>query len=178
MLRALLVTIMALVGTHARAQLLIQFQFTNDPIFGDVAGTVTGLIEGLQDNATSAATHVYVERYPAGLSATPTPIDFADATVFPVQQANSFTVANGVVTSATFLGAGTGLFDILAISYFQEDELSVGTSGLDTVIDESGFSGVTFSTVEEPASAGLVLVGVLGLWLARRSRPWKAAVRN
>jgi hypothetical protein len=87
--------------TGSRAE--FDFSFTNtstDP--RHVNGTVSGLVEGLTDNTTSAATRVGVESYPAGIGdEPPAPFDVA----FGVTGQNVFTVANGSITSAFFLSA-------------------------------------------------------------------------
>ena len=91
-----LASVLALASTPGHA-LSFDFSFTN--FTGNVTGTVTGLIEGLTDNTTSSATDVIVESYPAGVDGVP-------QAPFTVTQSNSnlntFTVANGLITSAFF----------------------------------------------------------------------------
>jgi hypothetical protein len=75
------------------------FSFTNT--VGTVAGSVTGEILGLQNNATSSATAVIIDSYPSGLpnilEALP-----ADATLWNVLGSNTFTVMHGQITAADF----------------------------------------------------------------------------
>src|SRR5262249_10736498 len=94
-----LACVLALASTPGYA-LDFNFSFTGDPGLGGVTGTVKGEIDGLLDNATSPATHVIVNSYPAtltlGISA---PFDamLNGATVTD----NQFTVSSGVLTVAT-----------------------------------------------------------------------------
>ncbi len=96
----------ALVGTtgaHAGA-LSFDFSFSNNGKFSfpSIDGEVTGEIVGLTNNATSAASQVYVFTYPSGLGSSPaTPFD---ATTLPVSS-NSFTVVDGVITSGSFFAS-------------------------------------------------------------------------
>src|SRR5262245_24415098 len=103
-----IITVGALASALALASspghtLSFDFSFSNtssDP--GHVNGTVTGLVGGLTDNTTSAATHVTVESYPAGIgSEPPAPFDVSPG----VSAQNIFTVANGSITSAFFFSA-------------------------------------------------------------------------
>ncbi len=62
---------LALVGTtgaHA-GTLSFDFSLSNNGQFSfpSVDGVVTGEVTGLTDNATSAASHVYILSYPSGL---------------------------------------------------------------------------------------------------------------
>jgi hypothetical protein len=67
---------MLLVGTATAASALtFDFSFSDDGSLGpfDIPGTVTGEITGLANNATSAATHVYIDTAPSALGLTPPP---------------------------------------------------------------------------------------------------------
>src|SRR5262249_10550089 len=70
----------------------------------------TGEIVGLTDNATSAASAMIIESFPSGLNFPfNAPYDaLANAKTI---QFNSFTLSNGVLTSAAFLGADALVFD-------------------------------------------------------------------
>lgn len=97
---AFLSALLASTAAHATD---IPFSFTNT--IGDVSGTVTGRIIGLVDNSTSAATAIYIDSFPTALNSAfgSPPIDvFAwNDQWFYVGQ-NSFTLSNGVLTSAQF----------------------------------------------------------------------------
>lgn len=82
------------------------FSFTNDPILGNVAGTVTGRIDGLADTGTSAATAVFITSIPEQPFGMPFyPLSASDnilaqPSLFTLS--NSFTVTGGVLTAADF----------------------------------------------------------------------------
>jgi len=92
-----LASALALASTPGHA---LSFDFSMTNVTGIVSGTVTGLIEGLTDNATSAATDVIVQNYPSAIVAPSAP--FA-VDLPPFASFNSFTVADGAITSAVFV---------------------------------------------------------------------------
>jgi PEP-CTERM motif len=109
--------VMAILASAPSHALTFDFSFTNDPTLGTAPGTVTGEIVGLLDNATSAATAVYIDSFPTapfffGTSGPfvlqlpgPTPFNMLsppapyDASII----SNSFTVFNGQIINANFL---------------------------------------------------------------------------
>src|ERR1700691_4926172 len=83
----------------------LYFSFSNT--IGDVAGTVTGEIDGLDPNGTSTPTAVLVDLYPAGLVAFgsyPTPVNVMDWTggYTAGGDTNTFTLAGGNFVSGDF----------------------------------------------------------------------------
>lgn len=167
--------ICALVGGTSSAHAGLNFDFSFTSTEGTVSGTVTGEIFGLTDNSTSAATDVVIDSYPAALSLPSTPWDIFNASGYTlVNDDNSFTVANGVVTGALFEiengngnNGGFGLDNVANESYLYSD-LNID------VVNGQGFSGITFTAdssatnAPEPASAALFLSGLFGLQVIRR----------
>ncbi|WP_414529543.1 hypothetical protein [Nodularia chucula] len=84
------------INTSKASALNFSFSFSNNA--GNTNGTVTGTIFGLTDNATSAATQIIIDSFPAALG---TPVDGLIATNWNVL-GNSFTVANGALTGGNF----------------------------------------------------------------------------
>jgi len=82
----------------------VPFAFTN--LSGNVAGTVTGELQGLTDNDTGPATAVIITSFPAGLNSVfgAAPIN---AVLWNQQFENSFTVHNGLVVAGSFYAAQT-----------------------------------------------------------------------
>jgi hypothetical protein len=117
----MVVATMSLLGTNAMAD---NFIFS----FSDAAGTVTGEITGLQNNATGSATKVLITSYPALLGSIPDLI----ATDWAGQFLNSFTETNGVITDAQFFAQD---FDLPFPSMF----LAAGSGQIITV--DSSISG-------------------------------------
>jgi hypothetical protein len=168
------------------------FSFSN--VTGNVPGTVSGEIFGLTNNATSAATDIVVQSFPAGLSgavptapfSVPTWIASMGGTVF----ANSFTVTNDQITAASYdaqdANPNMGVFALNA-----GDVVNVlaggGSFGCATpgptvcVQNQSGFAGATYTFAPAPGpipGAGLLsylALGLLGLgslgWKRFRQRP-------
>jgi hypothetical protein len=84
--------------------LTFDFLFTNDPGLGTVTGTVTGEVVGLVDNATSAATAVYIDSAPSELNLPGAPFNVLsppDPYNYQVIQ-NTFTVSGAQITFASF----------------------------------------------------------------------------
>jgi hypothetical protein len=94
-------------ATSPASAVTIDFSFSNTFVSTGrttaVPGTVTGEIVGLTDNMTSAASAVIIESFPSGLNFPfNAPYDvLANASLIDF---NSFTLSNGVLTSAAFLG--------------------------------------------------------------------------
>jgi hypothetical protein len=174
------------------------FSFTND--VGNVAGTVTGEVFGLVDNATSAATSVQVFTWPSALiplASQPTYPPPIDATAWALQFGNSFTVAGGVVTSGAFHAdnsTGVSGLDRLWLNFGPCSSgptcsfLSLGSDNTQYVW--TGVGGTTFCAttgpctvlggpgggVPEPAAWALMLIGFGGLGAAMRYNRRKQAL--
>jgi hypothetical protein len=150
------------------------FSFTNST--GNVAGTVTGEILGLLNNSTGPATHVIIDSYPGAFSPAPfsPPVD---ATAFPNQFLNSFTVTGGVITSARF-DADTAFLSTPPNQYVLNFATNSGTTSgqffnttnvpscCSTFMNVTG--PISFHAVPEPGSAVLILGGMS--WLMRQCR--------
>jgi hypothetical protein len=173
-----------LLSSSANAATIL-FSFSNDPSWGNVSGTVTGEIDGLVDNSTSAATAVIIDSYPAGLvlSGTyTTPFDVLAWSGGTIGE-NSFTLSGGVLIDGNFsIFSANGINDQLYLN--SQCCGGVGTNFLDIGSNDTlyvwnrngiGPTGVTFSStsgVPEPASEMLVGTGVLGLlFLRRKAKP-------
>ena len=166
----------------------LYFQFSNT--IGNVNGTVTGEIEGLNPNGTSSPTEVLVTSYPSALvesGSYPTPIDVSAWTGGSTGDFDTFTLsdgnfvsgawdlkgANGIndqlyINSACCASPDTNFFDIgNGDSLYVWNDNGVGPSGIQ-------FSATPFtSTVPEPSSLALALLGVaaVGFGVMRRRRP-------
>jgi len=153
----MLAATLAIASTPGYA-LTFQFSFTNS--LGSVAGTVTGLINGLTDNTTSSATQVIIQSYPTALSLPPAPFDIADVTI--AFAPNTFTVANGSITSALFHAQSVSSADF-CLSFASSGGCAGGA-----FLANSGFGfvmgPVSFTSVAVPGPA--VGAGLPGLVLA------------
>ena len=134
-------------------------------------GTVTGEITGLTDNATSAATHVWINSIVG-------PLDFSPGLTTPFEtftssDDNSFTVSGGKITEAFYIAGNLGeagfLFDLITLSVEPQNSLQ----GLDppwTIGNTDGLAGVTFTPelapVPETSTWAMLLVGFAGLAFA------------
>jgi len=158
---------LALASTPGHA-LSFDFSFTN--VTGTVNGTVTGLIEGLTDDTTSSAADVIVQSYPAAIAAPPAPFALNDPF-------NSFTVANGSITMASFVSqfSSGGSIGSLCLSVSSPHIECAGGPFFDGV---GGFvqGPVSFTAVPGPIAGagvpGLLLVGggLLAWWRRRRQK--------
>jgi hypothetical protein len=172
--------------SHA-STLSFDFSFTNT--LGVTPGTVTGQIYGLSDNATSAATAVIIDSYPAILGSVATPFDILSYPLVAGNPnsvvANSFTVAGGQITNVNFYADGqclpsppcgyAPLFLYLgtgsspsAYVFGASDPLTGLSNG--AVQAESDF--ITFTPTPLPATLPLFATGLgaLGLLGWRRKR--------
>ena len=155
----------------------LDFQFSITNIIGSVPGTVTGLIQGLEDNTSNqAADHVIVTGYPAGLTGLPAaPIDYVPAVH------NEFTVLNGSITEVSFLSflgnsLGGSLCFSSAISCSGEafyTNLNTAGAVTETVIGTMLFSPVVAvpGPIVGAGLPGLLLAtGVLLAWYQRKKQ--------
>ena len=159
------VALAAPLSAHA---LDFDFSFTNTS--GNTAGTVTGEIFGLTDNATSAPTDVVITSYPAALTGLPAaPWDLYTIPGFEFGNhgtpflADNFTVSNGVITDALYsLFTATGQ----TVLYFGWGGLDVFANHPDVggqiVIADPSLADFTRDTrggVPEPAAWALMNPG-------------------
>ena len=168
------------------AFLNFNFSFANDPGLShpvsteSIAGTVTGIIEGLPVNGTSPASDVLIESFPSGMVnwAGPVPIDTATWINFAGTQGapNTFTTSNGQIVAADFYAYDSTSSFIFQIDYNSDNSLILDLHAYDsmpplnTIVDnEGGLGGVTFTPAPEPASLWLIgVVGIGGLLHRRR----------
>ncbi len=156
--------------TSADAKVLdFKFSFSDNGSQGfifETPGTVTGEIIGLIDNATSAATAVFIDSAPAALG-------FSLATPYDTTQngyvvSNSFTVSNGRIVADSYdvNGAVALIFALGGSVNYVEGPTGRTTGNFD------GLAGVTFTAVPENSTWVLALVGFAGVGLVscRRAR--------
>lgn len=145
----------------------LDFTFSFDNTNGNVGGTVEGIIGGLNDNSTGAATSLRFTSFPAGLGTLFFGTDRFIST-------NQFTVTNGSITAADF-AAGSSNFGLCinnsANCFGGFGSAPVGiTNALtfnganDVVSNSDGFGGVTFAAVPFEFSPTLGLLLVAGLF--------------
>jgi len=148
--------------------LSFNYSFTNDPTIGNVPGTVTGQIDGLQDNAFGPPTALFIDSAPSVFNL---PLHFS----VPLPGLfGGFTVRSGVLTSADFQAnftLGTGSY---GISFFDSGELFVRFSSGGLLAVQSD-RPPTYSPVPGPAvGAGLpgllAACGGLLAWWRRRQK--------
>src|SRR5262249_13260375 len=153
------------------------FSFTNNPVLGDVAGTVIGRIDGLTDTGASAATGVFITSSPPLLGY---PLSASDNILSQPSvsiTSNSFTVTSGVLTAMDFrvgfpipntTPAETFLLSLILNpgSFFVANRIS------DAVDHKVESLSATFSPVPLPAALPLFATGLgaLGLLAWRRKR--------
>jgi len=171
-LGALAVLILASTSGVTQADQIFNYTFTNSA--GSVPGTVTGSIDLPDGNGTFAATHVFIDSYPAALGSIGTPpLDAATWT----QLTNSWTVASGAITTESFEAVnqtpsppfdGATLLFIPTIGDLEDSSTGANVEG-----------SVVFTpqvSTPEPASltllaSGFFAIGGFGLVRRRRSSP-------
>lgn len=162
----------ATAAAHA-APITFVFSFSN--LTGNIAGTVTGRIFGLQDNGVNqAATSLIIDSFPAGL-AVADGINNSNALTWNAVQGNLFTVVNGVVTSEQFAAqhvdsVRTDTFFLGAVTFTTNCCGTVANSGLslDNGLRIVGGANPTITSVPEPGTFALLGIGVFGAALAKR----------
>ncbi len=104
LIKCAVATALVLASSPSFASLTFEFSFTNT--IGNTAGTVTGEVFGLVDNATVAATDVIITSYPSGMTGLP-PAPFSVLKLaYTSLMYNSFPVHNGQVQTDGNLGHG------------------------------------------------------------------------
>lgn len=170
-LAAAALALSALTTTASAATLDFTFSFVNAGVNnGSGTATVTGIVRGLEDNATSAATSLEVLSNDDGFGIGS--YDIANASQ------NEFTVSNGQIVDADFV-----VFGFFAEAPFVTDSTLdmgiplIGTliqGGLRQAVDgasSSPASAVTFTPVTAvplPAGGVLLISGLVGLAALRR----------
>ena len=156
------------------------FSFTNNPILGDVDGTVTGRIDGLADTGTSAATAFFITSIPDVLSYPFSASDNLLAQPSVTVTSNSFTVTSGVLTAMDFRAgfpiANTTPAEIFFVTLLLNPGSFFVANRISDAVDHKVESlSATFTPVSEvPLPGALPLfaagLGVLGLLGWRRMR--------
>lgn len=170
----------------------ISFSFSDGPtldFYGrtHTAGTVTGVIRGLADNATSLPTAIQ-------FISSPDAMVFAEGTYsFYLTRGTGFTLSGGVVTAANFLGnfvdsAGNAMqtrfnWNCVATADCAGDQNNLnllfwngGNNPATGTGNQLGFAGVVYSpatvdaAVPEPATWAMMLLGFGAIGFAMRRR--------
>ena len=174
--KKLILSFALLLGATAAAHAApITFVFSFINLNGNIAGTVTGRIFGLQDNgANQAATSLIIDSFPAGL-AVASGINNSNVLAWNSVQGNKFTVVNGVMTSEQFLAqhvddVRTDTFFLGAVIFTTNCCGTVANSGLslDNGLRIVGGANPTFTAAPEPGTFALFGIGVFGAMLAKR----------
>jgi hypothetical protein len=150
----MVIAAMSLFCTNANAAPVLHFSFS------DGAGTVTGDIYGLTDNALSSASEVLITSIPAVFA----PLAEPDATQWATQLANifDFDFDTNVCTTCVFQAlesfppAGPALFIGPTHATFWSGGPLTGE--------------ITFTAIPEPSTSVLFLTAMLGVAIVKRRR--------
>lgn len=182
MLRRLALALAVLMlSTVAQSAPLLDFSFTftnrwnpADPSLGNQSGTgvVTGIVRGLTNNGTSAASSVEIlsntEGYGLG--------EYVGDPIF-----NTWTVANGVLTNFFFLSEGEDnvapavTTSSLVLDGSPIDDIGAGLTNAPGFTLRGRETGLVFSLIEAPTtiplpSTAVLLAGALAALGAQRAR--------
>ena len=141
-----------------------------------MAGTVTGEIFGLTEGATSSATNVIVDTYPAGLEPPSPP-----QTLFTGISENTFTVTpTRTLTSASYMAFDDTKSFLIDLNREAGVNALVNITTTNFTANFNGFAGATYTLVQsipEPSSVTLLGIGLgaAALWQLRRRRQRGAA---
>jgi hypothetical protein len=131
---------------------------------------------GLTNNATSAATHVIVDSYPAGLILPAAPFETNVSAAAP----SSFTVSNGSITEAGYavsIPTGGPFVGTLCLSLGPSPAGTCGTAG-DSFLEDGQLNDVegpvTFTATPLPTALPLFATGIGALGLLGWCRKRKA----
>jgi hypothetical protein len=177
MIRILTLAVALVLGTAgAQAATLLDFSFSFTNNNGNVSGTVTGIIYGLQDNTNGqAAANVVITSAPAELGAVTYPLSAMVGVV-----SNSFNVLNGQITDSVFYSAPS------PFPYFALNRPVGGGFNSSTLfsadytnsVDQLGRNpAVTYELISNPVpepSTFAPVAAVLGLALLRIHRRMRA----
>jgi len=170
--RATLSVLALLLGAGTANAGTLNFDFSVTNTIGTVSGTFTGEIFGLTDNATSAATSVLIESFPAGMNSLDSPP--IDATLWDQQYQDSFVVSNGQIVDGGFWAAQTinGFFAGFQLFLNATAALQpfnyLNLDGINSayIWGDNGLAAAHFtqaSSVPEPASLVSAVVGAVCL---------------
>jgi hypothetical protein len=139
---------------RAAMALSFNFSFINESHGG---GTVTGIVEGLTDNTTSAATSIRVLSNTAG---------FGIGEYVGNPSANSWTVLDGGIQAYRFLSFGSRNFlpAVTDSSLIFDSPAAAGLSNNPNSVTANSLASLTFTAVPVPTPA--LLPGLVGMSLA------------
>ncbi len=151
------------------------YSFSFDNVDGTVGGTVSGTFELADGDGSFAPTSFIVDTAPAALGYS-LALDFLDpGNGFSNLISNTFTVAGGLITNATF-GATNATEGILidATGTFGFSLMNIiGTANITTGVLDNDSTTLSFdrvSAVPLPASMPLLLAGLGAVTIARRRK--------
>jgi hypothetical protein len=178
----LAVAILTAMAGQTQADQIFNFSFTNNPGFGNVAGTVTGQIDlSFNGDGTGAASQVTIDAAPTGLLSLPFETLTASSTVID----NAFTVSGGRVTSAEFqvndginpvnqssLGIELALNNNFGVNLLYIDPPNTAPEAF-VLANNAGLSGANIVATPAPPTIVLLASGTLaagGFRFCRRRR--------